>query len=530
MYKVLIVDDEVLLRAGLKTTINWEQAGFTIVAEAANGEQGYEQYKRYEPDVVITDIRMPKKDGLWLVEMIRKEDPHIPILLLTCLDEFSYARNALKAGADDYILKSEVEDEDLISILSKVKKKLDKQNSEKAISQSASISKNDIRRVLFNDLVKANFQISDNLKSRFEVLNMPYQNSRFMFVSVSISSEAEKDEENAQRVSKVVINLFSNLLEDREIGYLYQTVQNQHHFLLAASSLGETDIKRVFVAANQGAQQYFDKHLRIVYTDVLYDAAELGSLYNDFIGKAEVLFYIDEPAFYMKNVSEIRFEELNAFELKKKYSQMLMIDTIMHENRSGATEFVGELYKYFKNKLAPPNSVKLFLTELINHLFDQYAQLIEDTQNMDYEQYHFKIINAASLSEACGIMENLLLNFIEQMERYVHNNAKLLTSQALSFIQQNYDKKISLKDVAENLNLSKHYLCSIFKKETGDNVSHYINKLRIEKAKMLLHKPDIKCKEIYDEVGYSNQQYFSKVFKKFTGMTVLEYRDRINTK
>ena len=108
MYKVLIVDDEVLLRVGLKTTINWEQAGFTVVAEATNGEQGYEQYKRHEPDVVITDIRMPKKDGLWLVEMIRKENPHIPILVLTCLDEFSYARKALKVGADDYILKSEV--------------------------------------------------------------------------------------------------------------------------------------------------------------------------------------------------------------------------------------------------------------------------------------------------------------------------------------------------------------------------------------------------------------------------------------
>ncbi|GMQ62612.1 response regulator [Vallitalea maricola] len=128
MYKVLIIDDEVLVRVGLKTTINWENIGFTVVAEASNGEQGYEQYKKHMPDVIITDIRMPKKDGLWLVEEVRKENADVKILVLTCYDEFSYARKALKVGADDYILKSEVEDEELISIMSKIKNKIEVQN------------------------------------------------------------------------------------------------------------------------------------------------------------------------------------------------------------------------------------------------------------------------------------------------------------------------------------------------------------------------------------------------------------------
>lgn len=528
MYKVLIVDDEVLLRVGLKTTINWEQAGFTVVAEATNGEHGYEQYKRHEPDVVITDIRMPKKDGLWLVEMIRREDPHIPILVLTCHDEFSYARNALKVGADDYILKSEVEDEELLSIMNRVKKKLDKQNKDKEISQSASTSKNDSRRVLFNDLVKAEFHIDENLKERFEVVGVPFEKTRFMFASVSVPDDSDREAGSTRQINKAVINLFFNLLDDREIAYLYQIAQNRYHFLLSAPQLSLADMKRIFMSANQGAQQYFDKALRIVYTGILDDSAGLNDFYKDFADKAEVLFYIEEPSFYLENVDDIRFEELNAFELKKKYSQLLMIDSIMQENMEGAKEFVGELYRYFKGKFAHPNSVKLFLTELVNHLFHHYAQLIDGTQQLNHEHYHMKIFNAASLTEACGLMEGLLLKFIEQMQQYVQNNAKLLANQAVSFIQQNYDKKISLKDVAENLNLSKHYLCSVFKKETGDNVSYYINKLRIEKAKLLLHKKDRKSKEIFEEVGYSNQQYFSKVFKKLTGMTVLEYKDKIN--
>lgn len=527
MYKVLIVDDEVLLRVGLKTMLDWEQAGFTVVAEAANGEQGYEQYKKHAPDVVITDIKMPKKDGLWLVEEIRKEDPYIPIIVLTCHDEFSYARNALKVGADDYILKSEVEDEELLGIMNVVKKKLDKLNRDKEMSQTVSTNKNDIRRMLFNDLVKTAFRIDDKLSNRFEVVGVPLTNSRFMFVSVSLPES--QDEDTNRQINQAVINLFFNLLEDREIAYLYHIVNIQYHFLLSSSLLNLSEMKRVFMSANQGAQQYFDKSLRIVYTDTYEDFDALNEQHKEFLSKSEAMFYIEEASFYLENAKDIHFEELNSFELKKKYSQMLMIDSIMKENMEISKEFVAELYKYFKVKYAHPNSVKLFFTDLVNHLFNHYAQLLEDgTNKMDYESYHFKIINATSLRSACAILEQLLVGFIDQMQQYVQNNSKLLSNQAVSYIKQHYDKKISLKDVAENLSLSKHYLCSVFKKETGDNVSHYINMLRIEKAKMLLHKKDRKIKEIYEEVGYSNQQYFSKVFKKLTGMTVLEYKDKIH--
>jgi two-component system response regulator YesN len=252
--------------------------------------------------------------------------------------------------------------------------------------------------------------------------------------------------------------------------------------------------------------------------------------HKEFQSKSEVMFYIEDTTFYIENTTKIHFEELNSYELKKKYSQMLIIDSIMKENIEGAKEFVAELYKYFEIKYAHPNSVKLFFTDLINHLFNHYAQLLDNVSNkLDYEAYHFKIINATSLKTVCLILEQALIGFINQMQQYMLNNSKLLSNQAISYIQENYDKKISLKDVAESLNLSKNYLCSIFKKETGDNMSHYINKLRIDKAKMLLHKKDRKIKEIYEEVGYSNQQYFSKVFKKLTGMTVLEYKDKINS-
>ena len=527
MYKVLIVDDEVLLRVGLKMSINWEEAGFTVVAEAANGEQGFDQYKKHRPDVVITDIRMPKQDGLWLVEKIRKENASIPILVLTCHDEFSYARNALKVGADDYILKSEVEDEDLLGIMNKLKKKLDKQNQDRNLSQDASTSKNDMRRALFNDLIKTEFEVEEGMRERFDLIALPLENTCFAFASVTVFRNPEEDRGSFRQIDQAVINLLFNLLEDREIAFLYTVNLNRYHFLLSSPALSVSEIRRIFLAANQGAMQYFDKVLQIVYTDAAASDTPLYAHYQEFLNKADIGFYQDEPVFYMQDAKNITFEELNSFELKKKYRQLLLIDYIMKENTQSAGEFARELYKYFKNKMAHPSSVKLFFSDIVGHLFRHYHQIFKEN-DMNHEYYHYKLINAYTLREACEILKAFFMRIIEVMRQYVQNNAKLLANQAVSFIEQKFDKKISLKDVAENLNLSKHYLCSIFKKETGDNVSHYINTLRIEKAKILLHKKDKKIKEIFEEVGYSNQQYFSKVFKKTTGMTVLEYKEKIN--
>lgn len=527
LYKVLIVDDEVLLRVGLKTTIDWEQVGFTVVAEAANGEQGYEQYKRYNPDVIITDIKMPKKDGLWLVEKIRKENPYVSILVLTCYDEFSYARNALKVGADDYILKSEVEDEELLHTMETVKNKLDKQNKNKDISNTVSTNKNDIRRALFNDMIKVEFDIDENLATRCQLIGFPLKNALFAFASVSIGN-GQDNTNNSRQITQAVINILFNLMEDRKIEYIYHHKEGKYNFLLSSPNLNLTEVKRIFITAKQGAKQYFDRALQIVYTDEIDNSEKLNDQYKDFVNKEQILFYKYDDSFYLENTKNILLKELNAFEVKKNYSQLLLIDYIVQDNMESVKRFMEELHKYFKLKNAHPSSVKLFFTDIVANLFHHYEQLFEQgEQRMNHELYHYQILNAVTLKDVCNVMGNLLESINTEIRQYAQNNAKLLTNQAVRYIEQHFDEMISLKDVAENLNISKPYLCNIFKKEMGDNMSHYINHLRIEKAKQLLLRKDKKVKEIFEEVGFSNQQYFSKVFKKLTGMTVLEYKEKI---
>ncbi|MDF2532717.1 MAG: response regulator, partial [Clostridia bacterium] len=246
MYKVLIVDDELLVRVGLKTTIDWEANGFKVVAEASNGEQGYEQYKKHMPDVIITDIKMPKKDGLWLVEEVRKEDHHAKILVLTCYDEFSYARKALKVGADDYILKSEIEDEDLVATMQALKKKMDIDHKNKDIKDKVLTSKNDIKRSIFTDMIKSSFQIDANLAERCTGIEFPLVNTKFAFASIAINDtldEMHLERNQVKQRNHAIRNILLDLYAERSVDYIYSHQTKRYVFFLSSQTLNETELK-----------------------------------------------------------------------------------------------------------------------------------------------------------------------------------------------------------------------------------------------------------------------------------------------
>ena len=499
MYKVIIVDDEVLVRVGLKTTIDWEANGFTIVAEASDGEQGYEQYKKLSPDVIITDIRMRKKDGLWLVEKIKKENPHIKILVLTCYDDFDYARKALKFGVDEYILKSEVEDEELIAVMQSIKKKLDADSGTKKIQDNDVTNRNDIKRSIFNDAVKSNFILDSKLIERFNTIEFPTEDTKFAFIGISINEDKKlrADESSLKQINHAVLNIIFDLLTERSINYIYTYQSEKNIFCLSSQQLSENDVKKMFTSAGNSVKQYFDRSLSVVFTEVFNEINDAAPIYNKFIEKKQIMFYKSNKAFFIASIEDISFNEL-----------------------------IQEVENLFEENKFNPSIVKIFYSNLVGDIFNSYGSFFENNSEVrKYEYYHYQIENADYLQNIVQMLLEFIEKAINEIRNMRYNNPKAVINQAINFIQHHYDEKISLEDVAQKLNLSKHYLCSAFKKVTGENMSLYINKLRIEKAKSLLLESDNRIQEIFEEVGYSNQQYFSKVFKKVTGVTVTEYKE-----
>jgi two-component system, response regulator YesN len=528
MYKVLIVDDEVLVRVGLKTTINWEANGFMVVAEASNGEQGYEQYKRHLPDVIITDIKMPRKDGLWLIEQVRKENRDINILVLTCHDEFSYARKALKYGVDDYILKSEVEDEELISVMQSIKKKLDAHANTKHIKDKDLTNRNDIKRAIFTDMIKFDFNLDPKLLERCDSIEFPLIDTKFAFVNISINDsirELHTENNLVKQTNNAVLNIIFDLFTERSVNYIYTHQAKKYMFYLSSQILNGPEMKRMFISVSNAVKQYFDISLNIIFTEAFTDIESAAMTYKNFIEKSQILFYKNETSSFITCTDTISFNEPNVFYLKKQHNKRF-IEAIGQENVGKTKELIYELGCYFEQNNVNPMIVKIFYSNLMGDIFNSYGLFLENNKEINnYEFYHYKIENFEHILNVTAMLTELIGKVIKEIQHIRYNNSKAMINQAVNYIQYHYDEKISLEDVAEKLNLSKHYLCSVFKKETGENMSLYINKLRIDKAKSMLLESEGRIKEIFEEVGYSNQQYFSKVFKKITGITVMEYKE-----
>ncbi|TDO70038.1 response regulator receiver domain-containing protein [Halanaerobium saccharolyticum] len=324
MYKVLIVDDETLVRVGLKTTINWEELGFSIVADASDGEQAYQLYKKYKPEVIITDIRMPKKDGFYLIEKIRSENQKSKILVLTVYDEFSYARKALKLGADDYILKTEIEDEELVKLMIKLKKDLENENlRQNDLIQTESESS--IKKTLFAKIIRNDFEMNKKIKKKFKKIDFGFEKDDFVLVNILLEEKYKNQEKNnTNKVNNALINIVFDQFSEKNIKYIYHQDKNSYIFLLSAADLKERKIKTLLKTISKAAKQYFDINMKIIYSSIFKEFDNLYSNYKDLIEKNEILFYQKNSGFYVKNIEEIVFNNANIFELGKEHNRKII--------------------------------------------------------------------------------------------------------------------------------------------------------------------------------------------------------------
>lgn len=532
MYKVMIVDDEVLVRVGLKSTIDWESIGFTVIAEASNGEQAYEAYKLHKPDLILTDIKMPKQDGLWLTKKIRQENQQVKILMLTCYNDFSYAREALKSGADDYILKSEAEDEELLRVMSAFKESLDSELSEQEknslLKRQIETNIPTLKGKLLDDFLKSDMVMDDPFISRCSDLGFIWEDTRFALVKL-FRDDAERktqfSDQEWQHMNNAIINISSNTIADGGISYLFRESKNELLYLLSKKNMDRREIHKIIEAIRSTVHQYFDIPMSAVISRYFEDAREISANYKDLCMQGEQLFYMNDSC--ILHAAEKSLQKINIFSIKKSYAQLL-INSMDQEDEEKAMAVIAQTEAFFRQNTAEAIEVKLFYSNMISTIFERYNHcFVDGEETRDYTSYHNKIMAITRIQSIVLLFKDVIFLVIKNIKNYRLDNSNYIIRKAIDYIENNYDKEISLQSLSAHLNLSKHYVCYLFKKETGDNITLYVNKLRIEKAKQLIVESNSKVKEIYDQLGYSDQQYFSKIFKKFTGMTVMQYRDSV---
>lgn len=532
MYRMMIVDDEILVRVGLKSTIDWESIGFTIVAEASNGEQAYELFQKYSPDVVMTDIKMPKMDGLKLTELIKSQNPKVKVILLTCYDEFTYAREAIKLGASNYVLKSEIEDEELINLMKEIRSELDKEMDkiEKYSILQHQINSNltVLKEKLLSDLIESKVTIDDEFNAKCEDLNLNLEGKSFVLAVMykdNLKSFENYSEKDWQLMDSAIVNIAMEILTEKGLKFLVGFRDNSLVLLIINDPAAKGEIEAAVKRIKEAALNYLNISLTVVLSSEYKDISRTSHAYKKCEERSQLMFYNERGSIIHSD--RLSMDGINTVELKENYTKAV-INYLDEENLEKAKETILNLEELFRRKHAVPFQVRLYYISLVNDILEHYYNSILDESELScYSSYNSLILNSEKLSDITKAVITFIEGVINSIRQDRLANSKNVIHKSINYIEKNYSEKISLESIAEHVNLSKQYLCYIFKRETGENVSHYINKVRVEKAKELIKKYDYKAKELFDKVGFSDQHYFSKTFKKITGMTIGEYRKRI---
>ncbi len=523
MYKIMIVDDEMLVRIGVKSLINWQELGFEIIAEASNGQSAFEKYVALKPDIVITDIKMPKQDGVWLAKKIKEYNPDTEVIFLTCYDDFSYAKEAIRLRVSDYILKAEMEEEELKKILLEKKKNLDALVGQSAEKENTKLLLRKQQEYLLGLLLSSNRAV-EVIREEFHNAHVEWNASQYCFVQFDFRTGLKSDRNSEYQIANIIaacLELIMNKFHDEDVEVFSKQFGKSITCFLMAKNLNDIKLARCIEYLQSTIKQYFNIGFKSANSPVT-DTIEKTRTYLDWLFEAsDYLFYLSDGEHLTKDtmIKSLEGQFIYDVAMVKDFCHL-----IEEADREAIYQKIDDLKNLLNQQRGNSLEVKLELSHMINDIFKRFDICFQEDN--DVFIFQKQVINAEELDEVIEIIRDFVKNLIEENTSSRYDNSELLIKKAVQYINDNYNQKISLEDIAGYVGISKYYFSVLFKKEKEITFSSYLNTVRIEKAKQLLKNPQTTINDVVDEVGFNDAQYFSKTFKKYVGLTVTEYRNK----
>lgn len=512
MYQILIVDDETIIRTTLQSLISWEKLNCEVAGCALNGKQAMQILEMNRIDVVITDMKMPIMDGLQLLQAMESLSYRPIVIVLSGYHDFVLVRDAFRYGIYDYLLKADLSEGTLMGMMERVVGKLNEEKNDKPENQ---VTKS--KEQILLDVTLGKEELNDELFTSeyvlvlFEIDNFLGEVKRFgtdleTNLIIPMTNFARQIPKVAMRciLTELTPSRYLLLYEKKEEDYegikglTKQIMSVWKNYMNISTSVG---ISR----SGAGKEDFFN----------CYQQAGL-SLSTKYI-------YGRESIFLHESTGEVNFEE--AVNAQDRYQRLK--ESIFKSDEN-------ELGKVQKEVFARILSMDIISArkECI-YLIYQIALMLKDS-NEDIWSVFGENINYLDKLKRIYTTDGLVIwmtNFIRWIVDYLESNYDKkqanLMEKAKRYIWDNYSNlEISLGQVAESIGLSEKYFSSRFTKEVGNTFSYYLAELRIEKAKELLRKTDMKMYEISLCVGYNNVEHFNRVFKKKENMSPLMFRNQ----
>jgi two-component system response regulator YesN len=533
MLKMIIADDEYNVREGLKEVVRWEALGIEIIADAADGQEAFELCQELKPDILLTDIRMPMMDGLETALKLKELGDPVRIIIISGAQDFNYAKTALSLHADGYILKpikiNELEDT-VRKVVSSISMERNREEKSQQLQQQLHENMPVLREKFLANLTQGMYKSEQDARNKIDFFGIPLEINSLFVVAVIQIDEYDKaieryTEEHKQLLNFSVINILEEIAERNGAGIAFY--MNENEYVILFNQAAQRDNRHlaicqemidcintflkisISVGVGNPVQKVYDLHSS-------YQEAQLAIEYKFYTGKDSILQISD----FQTNKNNIEYPKLYEIETK-------LINFMKLGNKVEVTSMVEDIFQTLcANHNLPVDYVQSICIELIHMASRTLYEFGENIQLIipDYSDLFSGVYEKREASE----LRDTMLSLFDQLTHYFaqkQTNKNSRTIQKIKdIIAQSYMENLTVARLSEEVYLSPNYISLIFKQETGESVTEYVTKVRMEAAKELLKDPDLKILDVSDMVGYENSTYFSTVFKKYTGVHPQKYR------
>lgn len=503
MYRVLIADDEEIIKIGLRSMISWEKYGFEIVGTAENGEQALRLVQELNPDVVITDLYMPVMDGLELIKRMKQNGYACEIIVLSNYGDVDYVKKAMKMGAEDYLLKVSYDQKKFIELLHKLRKLLDDKKQDSKIWPERNIDKStDKIKELLSGIGKPDLNLEKEIYQIYYLV-LPYHLEQLEYSQYC----------DVLKKVELVLNENFNMYQEKHF-----IAVDKLHCIFIVNSSGHyfTEDNSMHIKMQKALAVYL-----MINTSVLYENNIMGmnKLRQSFIKareRCEIVFW--KTGCY--KISAISFSSITglihipkAVNRYHRYIENPDLDRLQFE--------IQNVLLNFEKNFVNPAEVKQFVITLLSNIRVFIYQCYGRDMNVDYEK---SILNSRQIGQLRQILEQWMEDlrlFLKDSETQTGN--EVIIERIKHYIEQHLDEKIRVNELADYFNFHPNYLSTYFKEQTGINLINYINQMKMEHAKSLLEQKKYRVKEVAVMVGIEDPLYFNKMFKSFYGCPPSRY-------
>ncbi|MCR2804275.1 response regulator [Paenibacillus soyae] len=529
MFKVIIVDDELLMRIGIRSMIEWEEHGFRLAGEAANGREALDLSLRVGPDLIITDIKMPIMDGLSLIREVSKALNHCKFVILSNFDEIGYVKEALRLGASDYIIKSEITKHTLTDLLAGLREKLQPASGAESAPfrqpMDYTESLTHLKERLFKDLISGLLDEKE-ASAKAEQLQARVRSDRLVLAKLRIDRFGDVKKKYVEKDERLLRFSVRNIMEEiipssRNTEVI---VESSSEYLLIHNPTAEDarearkEIGKLCGSIASTMKDFMNISISAGISTVVSGFREVKQAYREadlalsgrfFRGIGQLAYYEDLAGLLDRESIDTQLEGEPA---------LVFRDALESMQADRVVSFLDGFRRELEAMHVDEKSIRkayIRLAEIVN------SQSSRSRQSEDLSSPYEDVLTAETWDDIHEIVSEYACRTVTDGRP---SDQASYAEMAAELIHRYYAEDISLQSVAAQINVHPSYLSRVFKQEKGENFISYLTRIRIERAKSFLESRHYKIYEVADKVGYHNYTYFSKLFKKIVGLSPEEFR------